>query len=183
MPVEAFPVKHPSILATVAAIALLGCALLARAQGVYSVRGPWLDDQSRPFALDSLSGSYTVITMAYGACRRVCSSSLRVVRDLAVLADERHIQLNLLVVGLDPSQDRPSDWADLRADQKLWFRNLAFLSGAESSTRAMARSTGTRYWRFGEHTMHDFRIVLVSPEGRVIRSMDKFDQRASDLLP
>jgi cytochrome oxidase Cu insertion factor (SCO1/SenC/PrrC family) len=175
--------KHPSIYATVVAIALLGCVPIAHAQGVYSVRGPWLDEQSHMFALESLRGSYTVITMAYGACRRVCSSSLKAVRELAALAAERHVELNMLVVGLDPVQDRPSDWAELRADQKLWFHNLEFLSGNESSTRAMAQSIGTKYWRYGEHTMHDFRIVLVSPEGRVVKSMDRFDQSVSALLP
>ena len=180
---EVFQLKHPSISAAVAAIALLGYASVAHGQGVYSVRGPWLDDQSRTFALDSLRGSYTVVTMAYGACRRICSTSLRVVHDLAALAAERHVQLKLLVVGLDPVQDRPSDWAALRADQYRPFRNIEFLSGTESSTRAMARMTGTTYWRYGEHTMHDFRIVLVSPEGQIIKSMDRFDQSPSDLLP
>ncbi len=172
-----------SIPAALVSIALFGCMSCACAQGVYSVRGPWLDDRAHPYSLDTLRGSFTVFTMAYGACRRVCSSSLRVVRDLAVLAAERHVQLSVLVVGLDPAQDKPADWAELRIEQKLGFSNVVFLSGTEASTRALARSIGVKYWRYGEHTMHDFRLVLVSPEGQVLKSMDKFDQDVASLLP
>jgi cytochrome oxidase Cu insertion factor (SCO1/SenC/PrrC family) len=164
-------------------LALLGTTSHACSQDVYSVRGPWLDDRAQAYSLDSLHGSYTVITMAYGACRRVCSSSLNVVQKLAALVADRHVQLNLLVVGLDPEQDKPADWAQLRAERKLWLQNVQFLSGTVSTTRQLANRIGEKYWRYGEHTMHDFRVVLVSPDGRVVRVMDKFDQDVAELLP
>jgi hypothetical protein len=36
--------------------------------------------------------------------------------------------------------------------------------------------------RSGEHTMHDFRIVLLSAQGLAVRSIDKFDQDLALLL-
>ena len=61
--------------------------------------------------------------MAYGACRRVCAANLRVLEQLQRLADERKAALNFVVFGLDPSQDRPADWAAYRAERKLTALN------------------------------------------------------------
>jgi cytochrome oxidase Cu insertion factor (SCO1/SenC/PrrC family) len=121
--------------------------------------------------------------MAYGACRRICSTSLRILQDVQALADERHLSLNFVVIGLDPAQDKPSDWAAFRAERKLGRPNWVFLSGDAASTALMAQRLGVHYWRYGEHTMHDFKIVLLSPQGQVLRSMAAFDESPSLLLP
>jgi protein SCO1 len=166
-----------------AAVVLSGGLGNACAQSLYQTEGRWLDDQSRSYRLEQLRGTPTVVTMAYGACRRVCSTSLRVLERLQALADERHTPINIVVVGLDPGQDRPSDWAEYRAERKLRRPNWQFLSGDEASTQRLAARLGVRYWRYGEHTMHDFRIVLLSHEGVPLRIMDKFDQELALLLP
>ncbi len=152
-------------------------------QTLHAVRGPWVDDLNRPYALDSLRGSYAVVNMAYGACRRVCSASLRVLEQLQVLADARQLALQVVIVGLDPSQDRPADWALYRTERKLTRDNWLFLSGDKASTSRMAGWLGVRYWHYDEHVMHDFRIVLVSPEGRVVAAMTSPDQDIVRLLP
>jgi protein SCO1 len=167
----------------VASLVLLAGLGSACAQDIYRTDGRWLDDQARPYQLEQLRGVPTVVTMAYGACRRVCSASLRVLERLQALADERQTRLNIVVVGLDPTQDRPADWADYRAERKLNRLNWQFLSGDEASTRRLAGRLGVRYWRYGEHTMHDFRIVLISAQGLTVRSMDQFDQELALLLP
>jgi len=167
----------------VVTVTLLACLGQALAQSVYHAKGPWIDDQGHLFALANLQGSYTVFTMAYGACRRVCSTSLRVVENLHALARERHIALNFAVIGLEPDDDKPSDWAAFRVERKLQFDDFQFLSGDEAATTDMARRLGLHYWHYGEHTMHDFRIVLVSPEGRIVRKMEFFDEDPAMLLP
>ena len=164
-------------------VLLWGLVQCVAAQGVYSVAGAWLDDQERAFSFDGLAGSYTVVTMAYGACRRVCSTSLRVVKGLHELARERRVPLNFVIVGLDPAEDKPADWARFRAEQKLMFGNIQFVTGSESATRQIAAQLGVHYWRYGEHVMHDFRIVLLSPRGKVLRAMEAFDDDPALLLP
>jgi cytochrome oxidase Cu insertion factor (SCO1/SenC/PrrC family) len=167
------------------AIAVLAVGLhgLAWAQDVYRSGGRWLDDVGRPYRLDALYGTPTVITMAYGACHRICATSLRMMEELQGLADARHHAVNFVVVGLDPQADRPSDWAAYRSERGLLRPNWEFLSGDEASTRQLARQLGIRYWRYGEHTLHNLRIVLLSPEGRPQRSIDAFDQSIETLLP
>jgi cytochrome oxidase Cu insertion factor (SCO1/SenC/PrrC family) len=121
--------------------------------------------------------------MAYGACRRVCSTSLRMMEQVQALADARHVRLNFVVVGLDPKADTPADWAAYRADRRLTRSNWRFLSGDEASTRLFARRLGVRYWRYGEHTLHDLRIVLLSDTGQPLRSITSFDDSLEMLLP
>lgn len=155
----------------------------ASGQALHAVRGTWVDDLDRPYALASLRGSYAVVNMGYGACRRVCSASLRVLEQLQVLADARQLALQFVVVGLDSSQDRPADWAIYRTERKLTRDNWHFLSGDSASTARMAGWLGVRYWHYDEHVMHDFRIVLVSPDGRVVAVMISADQDPARLLP
>ena len=175
---------RPNRLACLFAAAMVcSVAPCAGAQDLYRGQAVWLDEQSRPFMLDSLHGRATVLTMAYGACRRICSTSLRIMENLQALADQRGQVLDFVVVGLDPQQDKPADWAAFRTERKLTRANWHFLSGDEPATRSLADHLGVNYWRYGEHVMHDFRIVLLSPGGQLLRSMDRFDEPLPRLLP
>ena len=156
---------------------------VATAQEVYRVPGPWVDDRARHFEWPTLRGKITVLTMAYGACRQVCSTSLRVMQDLQGLADKRGLAVNFVVVGLDGSQDAPQDWADFRASRKLTRANWHFVTGSPAGTRQLAGALGLRYWRYGEHTVHDFKIVTLSEQGQMLRSIAKFGDDAAALLP
>lgn len=166
--------------AVVVATVWMGAAI---AQDLYRPVIQWRDDSGRPFELSALYGTPTVVTMAYGACRRVCSTSLRMMEQLQVLADARHVRLNFVVVGLDPQADTPADWAAYRVDRHLTRPNWQFLSGDAASTRQFAKRLGVRYWRYGEHTLHDLRIVLLSASGEPVRSIASFDDSLDTLLP
>jgi len=173
--------RRAMLLALLAMPVLPGAAQAADA--LYRTGGPWLDDRNARFDLAALQGGWTVMTMAYGACRRICSTSLRVMQQVQALADSRGRALNFVVLGLDPSQDTPADWAAFRAEHKLKRPNWYFLTGDAAATRQMADRLGIQFWRYGEHTMHDFRIALVSPQGELARAIVAFDQPAAMLLP
>ena len=164
-------------------LALTALSGTAFAQGLYGVPTHWQADSGRLFELRQQQGHWTVLTMAYGACRRICSTSLRVMEDVQAEADRKGMALDFIVIGLDPAQDKPADWAALRKQRKLDRPNWAFLSGDEAATRAFAQRLGVHYWKYGEHTMHDFRIVLISAEGEVVRRFETFDSPLSLLLP
>lgn len=162
-------------------VLLLSCD--ARAQSLYSGNSRWLDHTAHAFDMQSLEGGPTVITLAYGACRRICSTSLKMMREVQALADSRHVAMNFVVIGLDPVADTPADWADFRHMNKLERPNWQFLTGDATQVRLMAQSLGVRYWTYDGHTMHDFKIALLSPDGKIVRSIDRFDQPAASLLP
>ena len=164
-------------------LALAGNPLHGAAQQVYALPGHWVDDRAQAFALASLNGHDTVLTMAYGACRRICSTSLRVMQQAQALADQRHAELNFVVVSLDPKEDRPGDWAAFRAEHGLQRANWTFLTGDDASTRALAARLGVRYWRYDNHTMHDYKIVRLDARGHVTHSLNSFDDDPAGLLP
>lgn len=174
--------RLPTPPALFVALALAAGAGAARAQDLYRLPGAWVDEAAQPYALERLYGRATVLTMAYGACRQVCSTSLRMMEQLQALADERGLELNFVVVGLDPAQDRPSDWAAYRAAHRLERANWHFLSGSADATRRLARRLGVRAWRYGDHLMHDLRIVLLSPQAQPLRTISSFDERLETLL-
>jgi cytochrome oxidase Cu insertion factor (SCO1/SenC/PrrC family) len=182
-------IRRASSLMTPLALSLVALSLWAvpippaAAQGLYQMPSRWLDDRNQPAQLRALGGSWTVLTMAYGACRRICSTSLRVLQAVQALADQEHVALNFVILGLDPVQDKPADWAAFRTDHKLGRSNWYFLTGDAPAVQQAAQRLGVGYWRYADHIVHDFKIVLVSPEGQVVRAMDAFDQPASMLLP
>lgn len=166
-----------------AAVLVLAASAVA-AQDLYrAAPGTWLDESGQAFQLDSLYGAPAVITMAYGACRRICSSSLRMLEQLQAMADARHVTLQFVVVGLDPRSDRPADWAAYRTEHRLDRPNWHFLTGSEAQTRRLAASLRVRYWRYGDHTLHDLRIVLLSDRAAPLRSVEAFDADLQALLP
>jgi protein SCO1/2 len=172
------------ILIFLLALLLNGAATRAGAQDLYAGAAPtWLDEYSRPLSLRSLRGRSVVLTLAYGACRRVCSTSIRIMERLQALADVQGVALDFVVVGLDPSQDKPADWADFRAQRKNSRNNWHFLSGDPAAIRALTQRLGVNVWRIDSYWMHDFKIVLLSPQGLVLRTMDRFDQTLETLLP
>lgn len=167
----------------IACAMLLGLPAPAGAQTLLREMDQWVADGGTAFNAEQLKGRPSIVTMAYGACRRICSTSLRLMEGLQSQADQQNLDLNFIVLGLDPSQDRPQDWAAFRAERRLMRRNWFFLSGDASRVQRLAGQLGVRYWRYGEHTMHDFRIALLSPQGRILRTLDSFDGDQARLLP
>jgi protein SCO1/2 len=169
-------------------LVLAGCGLeTAVAQpamaSLYRNGNVWLDDQAQPWRLEALRGRYTVLTLAYGACRRICSTSLRVMENVQKLADVRHQALDFVVIGLDPAEDKPADWAALRRDRQLNRANWHFLWGDDQATRTIAQQLGVSVWRVDQHLMHDYKLVLLSPQGQVLSAVNRFDQALDTLLP
>lgn len=183
MPLRRTALAALARLVVLAAAASASAPLQSRPVDVYALDLAWRDDRDRPFTLASLDGTPAVLTLAYGACRRVCSTSLRLMEQLQQLADRRGVALQFVVVGLDPEADRPADWAELRRERHLERANWHFLSGDAASVRRLAQRLGVRYWRQGEHLMHDFRLVQLSAEGRLARSLDHFGEPVDRLLP
>lgn len=155
----------------------------AEVADVYRLPGPWRDDQARPFELAQLAGQPAVMTLAYGACRRICSTSLRLMEQLQQAADRRGLRLQFVVIGIDPASDTPADWADFRRDRRLQRANWHFLSGDTAAVRRVAQRLGVRIWHTGDHLMHDFRIVQLAADGRLARSVDHFGEPVEALLP
>lgn len=168
-------------LALTAGLVLSRC--LAAAPACLYGRGlQFVDDVGRRRSLDEWRGRSVIITMAYGACRRVCSTSLRTLERLAASARAAAVPLQFVVVGLDPANDTPRDWAQYRRDHGLNGTEWTFLCGSAGATRALADFLGVRYWSMDDHILHDFKIVRLTPDGQLGASASWADDAIDRLL-
>ena len=163
---------------------LAGAALWSGSStaGVLDVGGEWLDDGGRTVSLSQWRGRYTVLTMSAGACRKICSTTLRRMEELQAVADQRGLRVDFLVIGLDPRLDTPQAWRTFRAERRLMRDNWRFVNGTEDRTRRVAGLLGISYWFYDEHVLHDFKIALVAPDGTIARSLAWSDDKPEMLF-
>ena len=164
--------------------ALIGAAFWSAActAGVLDVGGAWVDDNGKAVSLSGWQGRYTILTMSTGACQKICSTTLRRMEELQAVADRRHLRMEFLVIGLDPRNDTPKAWREYRARRKLGRDNWHFVSGDDDHTRRVAGMLGISYWSYDEHVLHDFKIVLVAPDGTIRRALAWSDDRPEMLF-
>ena len=164
--------------------ALIGTAFWSAAcvAGVLDVGGTWVEDDGKTVSLSNWQGRYTVLTMSTGACRKICTTTLRRMEELQAIADQRHLSLDFLVIGLDPRSDTPKAWREFRVQRKLTRENWHFLGGDDDRTRRIAAMLGISYWFYDEHLLHDFKIVLVAPDGKIQRALAWSDDKPELLL-
>ena len=148
----------------------------AAAPSLYALDLKFTDDRGAVRRLAEWQGRAVVLTMAYGACRSICSSTLRTLEALQADADRKGLALEILVASIDPAEDTPQAWAQYRRARKLGRANWSFLSGSATDTRRLAQFLGVRFWRYDEHVMHDFRIVRLAADGSIASAL-YWDQR------
>jgi len=113
-----------------------------------------------------------VMTMAYTACRRICSTTALVLSDLQRQLDAMGQPAEFIVVSYDPSNDSPADWQDYRARRGLTRSTWHFLTGDVGATHLLARYLDLDFWSYHDHVVHDFRIVLFDAQWRVVGEVD-----------
>jgi len=156
--------------------------LLAAPASAYALSLQFVDDSGASRALTEWRGKPIVIAMAYGACRSICSTTLRVLEEVQAAADRRGEALAFIVVGIDPAEDTPQDWARYRQLRKLTRGNWSFLSGTPEATRRLAQFLGVRFWRYDEHVMHDFKLLRLDADGAIAATLDWHHREAERLL-
>src|SRR5262245_30200476 len=125
----------------------------ACAAGVLDVNGEWRDDAGKRVSLSEWQGRFTVLTMSTGACRKICSTTLRRMEELQAVADRRSLRVDFLVIGLDPRSDTPEAWREYRRQRKLGRDNWRFVTRKPEGTRRVASELGISYWFYDEHLL------------------------------
>lgn len=139
----------------------------------YLYRAPlrWIDDAGKNTSLADWQGRPVIITMAYSACRRTCSTTILKLREIQRVLDARGQSVDIVVVSYDPEADDPKAWAQYRQNRKLTRENWHFLTGSKADTRRFARLLGFDYWLMDSHVIHEFKIVVLDGKGVVEREI------------
>ena len=161
--------------------AAAGQAQTVGAASAYGLDLNFVDDHGAPRALAEWRDRPVVIAMAYGACRSVCSSTLRTLEAVQSAADRKGVAIDVVVVTIDPAEDTPQAWAQYRQSHHLLRPNWTFLSGRPGPTRVLARFLGVRFWNYDEHVMHDFKVLRLGPEGAIAATLE-WTHRGVDAL-
>ena len=143
---------------------------------LWALSGHWEDDQERQVTMAQWAGRPALLTMAYGSCRRICSTSLRLLLQAQQDADARKLELSVIVVSLDPKSDTPAAWREFRSEHRLQRTNWHFLGGAAAQTRRLADLLDMKYWVYDDHVLHDLRIAAVNASGRIVARIDWVDE-------
>ena len=154
----------------------------AAAQNLWALAGNWEDDQDRQVTMAQWAGRPALLTMAYGSCRRICSTSLRLLQQAQQDADARNLEVSVIVVSLDPKTDTPAARREFRTEHRLQRGNWHFLGGEAGPTRRVADLLEMRYWIYDDHVLHDLRIAAVNASGHVVARIDWVDEPARRLI-
>lgn len=156
----------------ITSVALASLPIMAFASSIlYQLPYQWQNDNGQQTQLNSFRGKPTVMVMAYGACKKICSTSLIRMEQMQTILDQNKLEANFVIVGLDPRNDKPEDWHEYRISRKLNRNNWYFLSGDAKDIKGLAAQLGVNYWLYHDHVMHDFVITLLDKEGNTLSRM------------
>jgi hypothetical protein len=79
--------------------------------------------------------------------------------------DARGQTAEFFVIGFAGVGDDPQAWHRYRVSRHLTRTNWHFLCGSEPDTQRFARLFGFEFWRYDEHVMHGFQIIIFGADG------------------
>ena len=120
--------------------------------------------------------------MEYSACRFVCSVYWRRLQQLQQEADRRALEVQFVILSIDPENDSPASWREYRKARGLARSNWHFLTATRAVASRAAALLGVRWWYLDGHLMHDFKIVRLDAEGGIAAAMTTFDEPVDPLL-
>jgi protein SCO1/2 len=152
-------------------------------QNIYALSYFWAEDNGDSVQFSKWKGKPIILAMAYGDCIRVCSATLRKLEETQSLANTLKVNIDFVIVSIDPKQDTPQSWYYYRKKHGLVSReNWHFLTGTEASTRQLARLMDIHYWMDEDHVIHDFKILRLNPDGSIQSFLDWDHQEVSRLF-
>ncbi len=133
------------------------------------------DERGELRSLRERMGHPTILTLNYYECKSICTPMLS---DLAAALEKLPLEpgeeFRVLTLSISPAEtplQARRKKASILAPVTRPFPDSAwsFLTGDENSIRALSRATGYLYSRQGDGYLHPGALVILSPEGKIIR--------------
>jgi len=148
----------------------------------YALPYPFTDDQARTVHLSEWRGKPMIITMEYSNCRFMCTTTFSKLKAIQEAADQKKLQIDFMIVSLDPKNDTPEAWKQYRISREVDRDNWHLLTGTEATTREFAALIGIKYWTMDEHILHDFKIVRLNAQGEIEKEITDYGDEPEYLL-
>ncbi len=176
--------SFPRILAGVvfAISALMSSPAWSAPFSFYTLPFSFTDDQSKTVQLSEWRGKPMIITMEYSNCRFMCTTTFSKMKAIQAAADQKKLQIDFMIVSLDPKNDTPQAWHQYRVSREVDRSNWHMLTGTEAITKEFANLIGIKYWSMDEHILHDFKIVRLNAKGEIEKSITDYGDEPDYLL-
>jgi len=133
------------------------------------------DEQGNPVTLQALFGKPTILALVYYECPGICTPLLN---NLTETLDRLDLtpgaDYQVVTISFDP-KDTPTIAAKKRANYFKQFHKpfppeaWRFLTGDQAAIDAITDAVGFRYKKVGNDFNHPGVIIVLSPDGRVMR--------------
>jgi protein SCO1/2 len=148
----------------------------------YSTPYSFTNDRGQTVHLSEWRGKPLILTMEYSNCRFMCTTTFSKMKAIQEAADQKKLQIDFMIVSLDPNNDTPQAWRQYRISREVDRNNWHLLTGSEDTTKKFASLVGIKYWQVDDHILHDFKIVRLNAEGEIEKSIVDFDDEPDSLL-
>jgi protein SCO1 len=148
----------------------------------YNIPFSFVDDRGETVHLSDWRGKPMILTMEHSTCRFSCSISISKLKTIQALADQKKIQIDFMIISIDPRNDTPETWRQFRKSREEERSNWHLLTGNEATTNQVANMMGIKYWYMDEHVLHDFKILRLNANGEIEKTITDYDDEADYLL-
>ncbi len=148
----------------------------------YSLPYSFIDDQARTVQLSEWRGKPMILTMEYSNCRFMCTTTFSKMRAIQAAADDRKIQIDFVIVSLDPKNDTPQAWRQYKISREVDRPNWHCSPEPMTSRGNSPRYIGIKYWSMDEHILHDFKIVRLNAQGEIEKEITDYSDEPDYLL-
>ena len=165
-----------------AVAALLPCTASCTPFSFYDLPYAFTDDQARTVQLSEWRGKPMILTMEYSNCRFMCTTTFSKLKAIQTAADRQQLQIDFMIVSLDPKNDTPRAWQQYRVSREVDRSNWHLLTGSEATTKKFAAQIGIEYWSMDAHILHDFKIVRLNANGEIEKEITDYGTEPQYLL-
>jgi protein SCO1 len=162
--------------------ALLSSQAGAAPLNFYALPYTFTDDQARTVRLSEWRGKPMILTMEYSNCRFMCTTTFSKMKAIQAAADQKKLQIDFMIVSLDPKNDTPQAWQQYRISREVDRSNWHLLTGSDATTKEFAALIGIKYWIMDEHILHDFKIVRLNANGEIEKEITDYGDEPESLL-
>lgn len=148
----------------------------------YTVSYPFINDRAQTVHLSEWRGKPLILTMEFSNCRFMCTTTFSKLKAIQAAADQKKLQIDFMIVSLDPKNDTPQAWHQYRMDRGVDRSNWHLLTGTEVTRKEFADLMGIKYWYMDDHILHDFKIVRLNAQGEIEKTMTDFGDPPEALL-
>ena len=148
----------------------------------YTLPYSFTNDRAQTVHLSEWRGKPLILTMEYSNCRFMCTTTASKLKAIQAAADQKKLQIDFIVISLDPKNDTPKAWQQYRISRGVDRSNWHLLTGTDDTTKKIAALIGIKYWYMDDHILHDFKIVRLNAAGEIEKESVDYDDEPDYLL-